>query len=176
MTRQTTLQIMGVDPGVTTGWAVGSFSFGSIFGNETLFPLGEGCKSIDYGQIQGDENGQADKAIDIAINFDVDVVVIEDFELRKLLKSRELLSPVRIGHKISYGLHRMHASGSRVERPIRIEWQLPALAMTTATDDRLKIWNIHHRGQQHARDGVRHVVTFARRAKSEREIRERVWS
>lgn len=168
---------MGVDPGGTTGWAVGSFSFGSIFGNESLFPLGEGCKSIEYGQFTGDEDAQADKVIDAAIKqFDVDVVVIEDFELRKMLKSKELLSPVRIGHKISYGLHIINASDLRVDRRIRIEWQMPALAMTTATDDRLKIWNIHHRGKQHARDAVRHVVTFARRAKSEREIRERVWN
>ena len=134
-----------------------------------------GCIDIQYGQFTGDEDKQADDVIISAIGFDIDVMVIEDFELRKLLKSKELLSPVRIGHKISYGLHLLNASGPRSERPIRIEWQLPALAMSTATDERLKLWGIHHKGQQHARDAVRHVATFARRAKSERKIRERVW-
>lgn len=170
------LQIMGVDPGVTTGWAVGSFSYESIFGNESLFPLGQnGCHSINFGQLTGDEDKQADDVIFIASTYNIDVIVIEDFELRKLLKSKELLSPVRIGHKVSYGIRMVNAR-ARMSNPIRIEWQLPALAMTTATDDRLKIWNLHHKGKEHARDAVRHVATFARRSKSEEAIRKRVWT
>jgi hypothetical protein len=168
---------MGVDPGVTTGWAIGWFDRDSIFGNSPLFPAGEeGCREIIYGQFVGNEDRQADDLIDKAIENNVDVMVIEDFELRKLLKSRELLSPVRIGHKISYGMYIINARGSRADRPLRIEWQLPALAMSTATDERLKLWGVYHRGQQHARDGVRHVVTFARRAKDKREIRDRIWN
>lgn len=171
------LLVMGVDPGVTTGWAVGSFGIDSIFGDESLFPLGEaGCKSMSYGQFTGDEDKQADDIIFTAEKFDIDVMVIEDFELRKLLKSKELLSPVRIGQKISYGIHRLNASRARIDNPIKIEWQLPALAMSTATDERLKLWNIHHRGQQHARDGIRHVATFAKRAKNELQVRERIWN
>jgi len=162
---------MGVDPGVTTGWAYGEFSIDSIVDdNEKLFPFPGGCISMTFGQLTGDEDKQADDIVRMAIERGVWFFVIEDFELRKLLKSRELLSPVRIGHKISYGIWSWNARMAPDDRPIIIEWQLPALAMTTATDDRLKLWNLHHRGKEHARDAVRHVVTFARRLKSDRDM------
>lgn len=170
-----TLQVMGIDPGGTTGWAIGCFTYGAIFGSDQLFPMPSGCVSMTSGQIVGPENMQVDEVMGIIDKFGVTTVIIENFQLRKAIRSEDLLSPVRIGHKIDYAIWNVNASNASAETRIRIGWQMPALAMSSATDERLKIWNIYHKGQEHARDARRHVATFARRAKSDKQLREQFW-
>lgn len=161
-----------MDPGKTTGWATGIFLRASIFENERADDLiPDGIIELEMGQVTGDENGQVDKLIEIVDQFHPDALIIEDFELRKLLKSRDLLSPVRVGHKLDYAIHAKRFNISAGYDGPRIEWQLPALAMTTATDDRLKLWGLYVPGKEHARDGERHVVTFARRMKTDASLR-----
>ena len=164
---------MGVDPGKTTGWATGLFHRAAIFENERADDLiPGGIVELKMGQVAGNENGQVDKLIEKVNEFEPDVLVIEDFELRKLLKSRDLLSPVRVGHKLDYAIYnRNRRQYPAVHSEIKIEWQMPALAMTTATDDRLKLWGLYNPGKEHARDGSRHVVTFARRMKVDASLR-----
>lgn len=139
--------------------------------------LPDGINEIHIGQVAGPENKQVDELMIIIHLFKPHVIAIEDFELRKLLKSRDLLSPVRVGHKLDYALHQYNAASPFPETgpTIKIEWQLPSLAMTTATDDRLKIWGIYVPGQEHGRDGERHVVTLARRIKDDASLRARIF-
>lgn len=48
-----------------------------------------------------------------------------------------------------------------------IIWQQPALAMSTVTDDRLKKMGLYAptMGKEHGRDGLRHALTWAKRAR-----------
>lgn len=99
-------------------------------------------------------------------------VVLEDFILRidRREKSRDLLSPVRINAAIMQHLWRQNR---------RVILQQPALAKTTATDDRLKLWGVYVRegGLQHARDADRHIITFIRRCMNptDENVRRAAW-
>lgn len=102
-------------------------------------------------------------------------VIVEGFTLREFRQDEALLSPVRITSMFRYGLR---GTGLGVRRgrgagrqPIL---QQPSLAMTTITDDRLKDMDggKFYRataGKPHARDAVRHCLTFLRREKQARE-------
>lgn len=99
-------------------------------------------------------------------------MVIESFILRQFSKDPNLLSPVRITASIAQDLwmHRRYYFT-----------QSPAEAKTTATDERLKNWELYdsHGGMNHARDADRHAITFLRKAcqasKVARELREQAW-
>lgn len=83
-------------------------------------------------------------------------VIREDFILRTQNKSRDTLSPVRLGFGIDHLLW---------ERGRWSFTQQPSMAKGTATDARLKEWGLYRPGGEHARDATRHAITFARRVK-----------
>lgn len=90
-------------------------------------------------------------------------MVIEDFILRSAIKGRELLSPVRIGHKIDYQLWRglKVASGERLQ--FEPYWQSPGDAKSVMTDERLKLMAMYTPGPDHARDATRHALMWLRK-------------
>jgi hypothetical protein len=90
-------------------------------------------------------------------------MVIEDFILRTAIKGRELLSPVRIGHKVDYQLWRglKVASGERVA--FEPYWQSPGDAKSVMTDERLKLMAMYTPGPDHARDATRHAIMWLRK-------------
>ena len=51
------------------------------------------------------------------------------------------------------------------------------MAKNTATDDRLKAWDLYQRegGMEHARDADRHAITFLRRASGSKQLRANSW-
>ena len=93
-------------------------------------------------------------------------IVCEDFQLRTLAAE---LSPVRIRAMIE-----MYIRLSPDEnRPIFL--QMPSLAKSTVTDARLKQWKLYRPGEEHARDSLRHSITFLRRASVDVRIRRAAW-
>jgi len=158
------LVLLGLDPGGTTGWCLMVFNREAfldptvkILDNITMFTLG---------QITGDEHAQVDEIEAMLDVWPGAAVVCEDFILRTLNKNRDVLSPVRLTFGIQ---HLLHARG-------RVAFlQQPAMAKTTATDERLKAWGLYRPGEEHARDATRHCITFARRVKDQRGLLLKAW-
>lgn len=158
--------VIALDPGGTTGWCVLAVHPESLVEPDVTI-LGN-ILWWTSGQFTGTEYKQNSQIIDLIECWPYAAVLLEDFILRKQLRSRELLSPVRITSVIEYELE-------RVGRPCFK--QQPSEAKNTATDDRLKNWGLYRRegGEEHARDATRHAITFLRRAKDRPNIRHRAW-
>lgn len=156
------LPILGLDPGVTTGWSLlvlPRFVKGTEFFS-VPFDIGLESKFIwTHGEIDCLDEDLGVFALHKLCNiYPSAAVVVEDFILRDFRreKSRNLLSPVRVTAKLEHYLWRTNR---------KMLLQQPSLAKTTVTDDRLKLWGcyVSKGGQQHARDADRHVLTFLRR-------------
>jgi hypothetical protein len=147
--------VIAIDPGVTTGWA--------MFVVKKFAMLDPNYKIMDNvvcwrgEDLDGDENEQVRTLLRLIRSRPQAHVVIEDFTLRKFTRDRELLAPVRIGAKIEYGMF--------VDRR-KVNWQQPALAKTTLTDERLKALGLWAQMSPHTRDSIRHALTYLRRVKS----------
>lgn len=152
-------EVVALDPGETTGWAVfGVYMIALRSGEYSIL------SNIDFwseGQITGPEDLQAKKMVDLCEAWPAAHRVVEDFVLRKFTQSRSLLAPVRITAKFEHGLW------LRDPDDCKYILQQPSLAMTAVTDERLKAWGYWNPlvGQEHARDAVRHAITWLRRAK-----------
>jgi hypothetical protein len=162
--------IIAFDPGGTTGWSVFSFWNNCMAPGEKLLPW---LHSWSCGEITGPEDHQVDQMIELVEGWPMGAdVVVEDFILREFRRGRELLSPVRITAAFAYQLRwlgrpkrgRGREGGATPRRPIL---QQPSLAMTCITDDRLRNIGLYPptKGKPHARDAVRHALTWARRKK-----------
>lgn len=149
---------MSFDPGLTTGWAV--FGCYMVALRSDKYRILENIDFWSAGEFRGTEREVARQMLSLAAAWPDAHIVCEDFILRQYGAQRELLAPVRITARFDQGLE---IAGD--ERKIIL--QQPALAMTTVTDDRLKssgFWNPTS-GQPHARDAIRHNITWLRRAK-----------
>lgn len=94
--------------------------------------------------------------------------VYEDFIPRELNKSRVFLAPVRVFSGIL-------ALEDYVGKGRRAFVQQPSLAMSTATDDRLRAAELYFEGMPHATDAARHATTFLRSARKTPAIRHQAW-
>jgi hypothetical protein len=149
------------DPGGTTGWSVFGFS-PSVFSGSGGGALMDGLEFWSAGQFVGKENVQVAAMSALCAAWPSAVIVIEDFVLRQMNMDRSLLSPVRITAGLSYALS-LEGRGWHAQQP--------SLAMGALPDDRLKRLGLFSpvRSAQHARDAVRHAVTWCRREKTLRE-------
>jgi hypothetical protein len=152
--------VIAFDPGGTTGWAVITVHPDAL--EDPDVPILENILHWDQGQIVGDEHSQVDHIIEMLDLWDGAAVLFEDFELRTMAAE---LSPVRITNTVSWALTRLF------DPPRNIFLQMPAMAMTTATDARLRRWKLYRPGQEHARDATRHAIVFLRRAKQAARMR-----
>jgi hypothetical protein len=143
----TNIGVFAVDPGGTTGWA-----YGKGIDLETL-PGGESELDIIASEMAGDENQVAHDLYRIIQQVWPVAVIIEDFVPRKLDQSRHFLSPVRVTAKLEYLLWAAECRWWR---------QMPALAMSTITDDHLKEIEMYQPAKPHANDATRHVLTYTR--------------
>lgn len=159
---------IAVDPGGTSGWCV--LSVHDVAMVDPDYRILENIARWSAGEFTGPISGQVDQLIDLIECWDTAELVFEDFILRTANASREVLDPVRITEPVSWWLESGYkrADDPDLERRV-IELQQPAMAMTTVTDDRLKAWGLYHltAGKPHARDAVRHAITFARRRKQQ---------
>ena len=162
---------IGLDPGGTTGWCVLRIHEVAMWSNE--YRILENVAHWSSGQINGSIGHQIDKLVDLVDAWPDAEVVSEDFVLRQMRGGRELLDPVRIMEPLRWWLERGGRRAWDVEegedwKPRELQLQQPSLAMTTITDERLKAMGILHltNGQPHARDAVRHALTYCRRRKA----------
>jgi hypothetical protein len=165
MSFKNELVVIGIDPGVTTGWAKITIPMDSIFGDEP----GE---IIDwkYGMLDGPETGQAQTFCRIAKRYIFPAIAIEDFDNRRPLRNREYLAPVRVASKIEFCIQTGMAG-----QVTGHEWQMPSLAFETAPDDRLKRWGLYPPGPEHPKDATRHARTLIRRAKKDPKLARRIF-
>lgn len=149
------------DPGGVTGWSVITVHPASLVDPEVA--ILDNILHWDQGQLTGDEHEQVDAILEMLDLWDGAAAVFEDFHLRTLAAE---LSPVTITHTVSWVL-------SRQFDPARSMFlQMPSMAMSTATNERLNRWKLYRRdGQEHARDATRHAVTFLRRTKQQATLR-----
>lgn len=162
---------IGLDPGGTTGWCV--LRIHTIAMHSPEYRILDNVVSWSAGQIVGPIGHQIDRLVDLVDCWPDAEVVSEDFYLRQLRGGPELLDPVRITETLKWWMERGGRRAWDTEegedwKPRELHLQQPSLAKTTITDDRLRAIGILHltNDQPHARDGVRHALTFARRRKA----------
>lgn len=159
--------ITAVDPGGSTGictvwyWPEGLES-GTIPLQHCLMGWQAAC-------LRGSENEQAHQTMRWISERSIEEsdVVIEDFILRSAIKGRELLSPVRIGHKIDYNLWRGFKDATGVRRTLEPYWQSANDAKNVVTDARLQSMTMYTPGPDHARDATRHAILWLRKHRAD---------
>lgn len=165
----TASSITAVDPGGSTGICTVWYSLKMLADPHT--PLQQSLFAWQSAGLHGGENEQTLEVLRWLANRsagpDLSDIVIEDFILGSAIKDRELLSPVRIGHKIDYQLWRgvRVASGHRVS--FEPYWQLANDAKRVMTDQRLKIMSMYTPGPDHARDATRHAILWLRKHRAD---------
>lgn len=158
--------IVALDPGGTTGWSILKVHPVALLDPE--FAILSNIEFNVSGQFTGSENGQAKSCLDLIAEWPGAAVVVESFILRKFSSDEDLLSPVRLTAKLEYGLWLLDRTCFK---------QQPSEAKSTATDDRLKAWGLYRSegGEQHARDAVRHNITWFRKCKQKAALRAYSW-
>jgi len=151
-------QVVSFDPGGTTGWAV--FEVHDVAMWSADYPITANVSWWAAGEYGGRLDDQADQMVELCSHWETAEVVSERFTLRKFLPEPSVLDPVRLNAKLQYAI-----------RPRRVWPQDPSLAMTTVTDDRLRDMGYYSHeylvGKPHARDAVRHALTWMRRRKED---------
>ena len=127
------IKILSFDPGGTTGWALIGY-------NEKESRL------LDYGQITGGYKGFKEFYLNSSI--EPDVIVCESFSLRPGMPSVNLEPCYVIG--VLYAL---------ADRELIL---YPPSYKVFCDNDALKRLGFYIRGQQHARDAIRHAVAYLR--------------
>lgn len=155
-----TRRVFAIDPGDTTGWALLEAPEDEPAGIPTV---------IEFGQIGGQPLSQAkflwEKWWVSCDRPRADIgVVIEDFQVRTMSVR---LSPVQVSHAFLG----FRAARAGVESVV---WQMPAMAKTTATDERMRAWGLWQPGKPHANDAIRHGVVALRRAARDPKIADQL--
>jgi len=157
--------VVWFDPGGVTGWAVFSVHPDSLLDPEV--PILSNVTHKAWGHLTGTEFSQVDQMLDLAREWPGAALGQEDFILRQYNMGRELLAPVRLSAAFRYG----------VGRGRKVWLQQPALAKTTITDVRLKQIGYYAQTEAmpHARDAIRHTLTFLKRLKTQRNLLKEVF-
>lgn len=149
------------DPGQVTGWAVlGVWPEALTDPEVKILP---NVAAWSAGQFTGSERDMVSSMVELVSAWsERSHVGYEDFILRKFSMGRELLAPVRVSARFE---DRMESAGRAAQL---VPPQAPSLALGSVTDARLKAWGFWNPlpGKPHARDAVRHAVTYLRRYKS----------
>lgn len=167
------LTTIWIDPGGVTGWSRFSVLQSAMGYVSTGVPE---VASWEQGQFEGTENEICLQIMELLFAWPDAAVGIEDFVLRRFSPDKELLSPVRITAIVEhlYWRNLLGVSGGR-----EMFKQQPAMAMSVATDARLKNWGFYDRKSgPHARDATRHSLTFLRRCASPSDgdkLRAQAW-
>lgn len=98
--------------------------------------------------------------VELSIPYGAIFLIIEDFQLRQ--RSAELW-PVEVTHALLALLRGADGTWAGCVRPDCIAFQQPSTAMTYATNERLRRWELWTRGKEHGRDATRHLALAASR-------------
>jgi hypothetical protein len=143
-------QVIALDPGGTTGWALFQVHPMAMEGDPGI-PVLSNIEWWTAGEFTGKQEDQIDEIIELVESWPNARLVTEQFILRQLNAE---LSPAEINATLRW------ATRPRYWIP-----QQPALAMSAVTDARQKAWGFWVPGKPHARDGVKHAITFLKRQK-----------
>lgn len=159
--------ITAVDPGGTTGICTVWYWPEGLADPKT--PLQHCMMAWQADGLRGSENEQSAAVISWVAERSIEEsdVVIEDFILRSAIKGRELLSPVRIGHKIDYHLWRGFKDATGKRRSMDPYWQSANDAKNVLTDSRLQSLAMYTPGPDHARDATRHALLWLRKHRAD---------
>lgn len=168
------LKILGIDPGESTGWAYLVIPRKSVYGDEPGAIL-----QWDQGQLYGSEEDQTKEICRMvrqfqSLDFGVGpAVVVEDFDIAAKNPTTDpvLLTPVRLAAMLRYARYRGEMGPDSL-----VMLQGRTIAMSTATDERLRAWRLYVRGEEHARDAMRHAIVALRRASQKTHVREAMWA
>lgn len=167
------IHVIGIDPGVTTGWARLTIPREAIFGDEP-------SQIVDWktGTWRGRISDQVWEACRFAretqsLAYKIGpALVVEDFDFGRPLTDPEVYTPVYFAQQLKFCAER-----TALLNDSHILMQKRATAKSTMTDDRLQaigVWVA--RGQQdHERDALRHALTALRRAKKSLKVRLAMW-
>lgn len=156
--------VLALDPGGTTGWAVLTCSI-EVFGFGDGTEVHKRIKHKDSGEIYGEPIEQADEIGDLYDAWPDAAIVIEHFQPRQAAYELSAIQAETICEYIAF-------VDRRDETTFK---QLPALAMTTATNERLKRWGLYKPGSEHSKDAMRHAITFLRRASENTGLAKTAW-
>lgn len=143
------------DPGGTTGWSLFAVLMEAMRSRE--FKIMDNVSFWTAGQFKGPEVSQAEEMLGLVKAWPGCRFGIEDFHLRQLAVD---LAPVRITSMFEFGLNRDMPGKAYLK-------QQPSLAKNTISDQMLKDLNMWPPlvGMEHARDAVKHNLTWLRRHK-----------
>lgn len=167
------IHVIGIDPGITTGWARITIPRMAIFGEEP-------SRIIEWktGTWRGRTSDQVKEACRFAretqsLAYKIGpALVVEDFDFGRPLRDPEVYTP-------SYFAQQLHfvEEQTALLNDAHVFMQKRATAKATMTDERLQaigVWQT--RGQQdHERDALRHALTSLRRAKKSFRVRLAMW-
>jgi len=157
--------ILALDNGGDSGWCVMGIHPDAMGGDPDLRVIAN-ILFWTAGEFSGDEDSQCDQILELIETWPGARLVTELFTLRTRVTSREV-----------FALERMNAILRWAIRPRYFVYQQPSLAMTTVTDQRQKDWGFWIPGKEHARDAVKHALTYAKRKKDQaikaKQIQER---
>lgn len=160
--------VVWYDPGGTCGWTVFSVHPASLL--EPDVRVLDNVHHFSWGEFTGTEFDIVDQMLDLADAWPGAALGTEHFILQQFRRDENLLSLVRLNAAFRYELVR-HGRNRRLHR------QSASLAMTSVTDERLKSWGYWERtaGQPHARDAIRHDLTFLKRLRSQPKLLKEVF-
>lgn len=147
-------QVLALDPGGTTGWSIFQVHPEAMTGDPDISVM-DNIQWWTAGQFTGLQHDQVDQIVKLVEEWPYARLVTEDFKLRQ---ANAVLDPVEINATVTWAT-----------RPRYWVKQMASLAMSTVTDDRQKQWGFWVPGKEHARDAVKHNITFLKRRK-EHEI------
>jgi hypothetical protein len=167
------IHVIGIDPGVTTGWARLTVPRMAIYGDEPSKII-----SWETGTWRGRISDQVWTACEFArqtqsMTYKIGpALVVEDFDFGRPLADPEVYTPVYFAQQLMFCKQK-----TALLNDAQVFMQRRATAKATMTDERLQaigVWE--SRGQQdHERDALRHALTALRRAKKSLKVRLAMW-
>lgn len=152
---------MGIHPDVTSTWSVIGVP------SRTIYKAYSGKIDIhEYGEVTGSYTAQALALMSIAAQkkYYPLAVVVNDFKPTKPITTDDFFAPLCISARIQFCIDTHY-----IIRPFfRQSW---SLAMKTAPDEKLKLWNLYVPEPE----ATRHAITFIRRAKADPKLRNSAW-
>lgn len=142
--------VLALDPGGSTGWSVFGVHPEAMTGDPEFRVL-DNVLWWTAGEFTGKQDDQIDQIVALVGSWPSARLVTEDFAIRQV---GVLLDPAEINAAVRWAT-----------RPRYWVKQHSNLAMKTVTDDRQKAWGFWIPGQEHARDAVKHSITFLKRRK-----------
>lgn len=151
-------RVMWMDPGVISGVAVVWFDPRALLIEQKKMPRCILAWWETY--LGGPENRQIDEFLSLGRQLDDGkpglALGVESWTMRKFDQSSDFLAPVRLRSKLEYAVP-LWSPGRRIAA------QSPSDALTTMTDERLKLLNMFTPGPDHIRDATRHCLLWIRK-------------